>query len=182
MEIIKKINKLITKKILEILIVTAFVFLSLPLWDHFEKQNAFALASAYSTTNYLSLDIENPINYSMYPMTDDFAMQKLGPCHLKVINDTLTNENYVLYLTIAKNSTIDYHYLKISINNQIHFLENLITKTDTNNYYFALDQDSLLGDAKNYEIKLWLDEKTGDEMQNKELIMSFETKNSVAKM
>ncbi len=182
MKTINDINQLILKKVVEILFVASFVFFSVYLWMDSEKQNMFATAAAYSNSNYTSLSIENPIDYSMYPMSDEYAISHLDPCNIKVMNDTLTAENYTLYLKIDKISTLNYHYLHIAIDDNVYNLENLISKEENNNYYFILDKNSIVGATKNYEVKLWLNEIAGNDMQNKQLIMSFEIANEVTKM
>lgn len=179
MTTVKHINKLIFYKVFEIFFVMAFVFLAVYFWQSSNSQSMLTFASSQASSNFTTLSVENPIHYSMFPMQDDYAVQKLSPCTLKVVNDSLTTESYALYLKMNKESTIDYHYLHIAIDDTVYPLEQLIAKAEENHYYFLLDRNTMVGDSKNYEIKLWLNEKTGNEMQGKKLILSYEIAHEV---
>lgn len=179
---INDINKLIIKKVLEIIFVVVFVFFSISWIKSADMQSMLATASTYANLNYTNLSVLNPIDYSMYPMSDSYAVSNLEPCTVRVMNETLTSENYTLALKISKKSSLNYDYLKIAIDNYIYTLKDLEMKEENDNYFFILDTNLITGDIKDYNIKLWLCEETGNEMQGKELIMSFEIINEVTFM
>lgn len=182
MKIIKDINKLIIIKYLEIVFVLVFLFFSIFLWKARYSKEFFSSEFAFSNLNYTHLSIENPINYAMYPMHNEKALQNLKPCFITVINDTYTEESYLLTLKIDKSSTLDYQYLNLSIADNIYPLNTLERIEEKNNWYFILDQYVLKSEQKTYEIRLWIDARGGNELQSKDLIMGFELMNGVTKM
>lgn len=178
----RNLNRLIIAKLVEIVFVCAFVYISITLHQTLQNLQSVAYVPSMDRLNYTSLVVENPIHYLMFPMDNDVAMQKLEPTRLRIINESLTEEAYTLVLEISKNSTLDFHCLNISIDKEIFALQDLTKKEDSNNIYFILDEDSIIGSTKEYEIKLWMDAATGNEMQNKDLILSFELKKSTIKI
>lgn len=181
MNIVNDINKVIIKKVIEILLVVCFLFLSFHLW---RNKNISSLASlmAANQTGYTSLDIENPIDYVMYPMKDEDALNNLAPCFLKVINGTYSTESYQLILVVSKESTLDYHYLNISLGDKVYPLMDLPIREDEGSYVFLLDEGTICGETKEYEARIWLDKRTGNDMQSKQLVMSFDLINEATKM
>lgn len=182
MKIVKDINKLIITKVVEIVFVVGFVFLASYLWRSKNAQDFFSSIVSFSNLYYTNFTIENPIDYSMFPMLDEDAMQNLKPCTIKVMNETYTSENYVLVLKINKESTMDYHFLHISINDEIYSLNNLKQAEEEEEIVFVLAKDNVVGSTKIYEIRLWLNSLTGNEMQGKNLIMHFDLINETAQV
>ncbi len=182
MKVIRDIDRLIVKKGMEIVFVIGFVFYSTTLWNLKEKPDIFASAFPYSTFNYTKMEIENPIDYSMYPMADSIALRNLKPCSIKITNETFHSEVYLLALKISKNSTLDYHYLHISLGSEVYSLVDLEMKEEPDCYYFILDEDSIMSMTKNYEIRLWMNQDAGNDQQAKQLIMSFEIINGVTQL
>ena len=182
MKVIKDINHLILKKIIEIVFVVGFVFYSTSLWNLKENKNIFASVFYYNNFNYTKMEIENTIDYNMYPMSDSNALENLSPCSIKIINETSNPEFYLLTLKISKNSTLDYHYLHISLGSKIYSLEDLEMKEEQDSYYFILDEDTIMGMIKSYEIRLWMKQDVENDQQAKQLIISFEIINGVTQL
>lgn len=182
MKIVKDINKLIITKVVEIFLVVGFVFLASYLWRSKNAQDFFSSIASFSNLYYTNFTIENPIDYSMFPMRDEDAMQNLKPCTIKVMNETYTSENYALILKIDKTSTMDYHYLHIGINDEVYSLNDLEQTEELENYVFTLAKDKIVGNTKNYEIRVWLNTLAGNEMQGKNLIMHFDLINETTQV
>lgn len=182
MKIVKDINKLIIKKVVEIVFVVGFVFLASYLWRSKNAQEFFSSIASFSNLYYTNFTVDNPIDYSMFPMRDEDAMQNLKPCIVKVMNETYTSENYALILKIDKASTMDYHYLHIGINDNVYSLSNLEQTEEIENYVFTLAKDTIVGNTKNYEIRVWLNTLAGNELQGKNLIMHFDLINETTQV
>lgn len=177
----KNLNILIASKIVEIIFVCAFILISIPLCQRIGK-SAAQIDFSDKNLNFTSLAIENNFGYSMYPMSQTDALNKLVPTKLIVANNSLTTESYDLILKVSKNSTLDYNCLNIAIDDKIVPLNSLKYMEDSINNYFIIASESLKGDNKEYRVKIWIDEKTGNEMQNKELNLSFEIEKNVIKI
>lgn len=178
----KAINKLIAQKIVEIIFLTTFIIISVPLWNSMDKKELFATSYATNDLTFTNLNIQNPIDYAMYPMSKTTALNTLIPTTIKVVNDSLTTEQYSLIFNYSKHSTLDYNFLIISIDDKVIPLNQLQTKETEENIYFILDESSLSGGEKEYKVRLWLDEKTGNAMQNQNLMFSFEIFKSATQM
>lgn len=182
MKMIKEIDKLIRIKVLEIVFLVAFVMVSTSLWKSSSTEELFSMVSSFGNLSYTSIQIENPIQYEMFPMRNQDALKNVKPCVVLVSNDTYTEEEYMLVLKIDKSSTLDYHVLNISMGGEVFSLKDLPLLEETLNYYFVLDENKLKGDKRRYEIQLWMDASAGNEMQSKSLAMNFELMNSITKM
>lgn len=177
MKIKKDINRLILKKILEITFVLCFAIVSTYLWQSKNAQLFSNSISTFSSMHYTNIKVDSPIQYNMFPMRDEEAMQNLKPCIVSVINGTYILEEYTLILKIDKNSTLDYQFLNIGIDNMIYSLKDLYRQEEDNYYIFVLDTAQILGNTKKYEVRLWLNSMTGNDQQSKTLIMDFDLKN-----
>lgn len=182
MKIVRDINKLIITKVVEILFVLGFVFFASFLWQSKNAQGFLSSIVSFSNLYYTNFTVENPIDYSMFPMRDEDAINNLKPCTIKVINETYTSENYVLVLKIKKESTMDYHFLHVSINDSVYSLNDLEQLEESDAFVFVLTKDNIVGDTKNYEIRLWLNTLAGNEMQGKNLILNFDLINETTQV
>lgn len=182
MKIVKDINKLIMREVLEIVFLLVFVFFVTSLWSSSDKNYLSTVVSSMQNLSYTNLKIENPIQYEMFPMQNQVALQNLKPCILTVLNDTYTEESYMLVLKVSKSSTMDYRVLNVSVDGVVYPLTLLPFVEELDNFYFVLDENTLKGAQKQYKVQLWMDASTGNEMQAKSLIMNFELMNVVTKM
>jgi len=176
----KKIEKVIHWKILEISIMISVIILSYPLWQQLDINDYMATAAFYNEAKFTYVKVENYPQGPMFPINNQEAIKNLKRTTLKVINDTKTKEDYTLLLRIEKTSTLDFHCLNVIINDQVNSLEQLLLMDDLENYYFVLASDSLIGNQKDYAFAMWMDENTGNEMQGKMLNYSFEIQKNIA--
>lgn len=174
MKMVKDINKIIRRKVIEILFVLAFICGSAYLWQSEKTHELLNSIATFSNTSNLGLSIKNQINYSMYPMTDEKALEKLVPCTVIVSNGTYKTENYTLVLKLDKASTLDYKYLHISIDDTIYALSALKKEVTDNEIIFILDENSITAENKEYNVRLWLNTLAGNDMQAKKLIIHFD--------
>ena len=176
----KQINKLIYGKIIEISVLIAIILVSFPLWKKLDIKDYLSTAAFYEEAQYSYLEIENyPIDL-MYPISTIYAIKNLQPTIIKVKNETLTQEDYTLTLKIAKDSSLDYNCLNISLNNKVKSLKETLISEDEENFYFSLASDTIIGEEKEYKFLIWMDEKTGNEMQGKTLNYDFELQKKIA--
>lgn len=182
MKMKKDINRLIAVRVVEIIFISTFLIVSYPVWQNIEVTKLAKQTLSESNLNFTSLKVKNPLSYTMYPMSKTNAINKLEATTLIIENNTLTEEEYILSLKISKSSTLDYNCLNIAIDEKVMPLNSLEIKEDSANYYFVIDENKIQGDYREYKIKLWMDEKTGNEMQNKKLSLSFEIRKSVTKI
>lgn len=172
MKSIRIINRLIMSKIIEIIFIITFLVLSHSLY----KKNSQLLSALNISNNFhfTNLFIENDFNNIMVPLSKTNALKNLKPTKLIVKNDTLTKEEYVLMLKYSKKIDIDYNYLNIAINDKIVPLNTLKKAEDNKNNYFILEENQIMGEEKEYLIRLWLDEKVENNIYKKRLNVEFE--------
>lgn len=176
----KNIDKLIHWKLFEITLLVVVIVLSFPIWKQLSIDDSLATAASYNNVQYTHLDIKEYPKSLMFPVNNKYALENLKKTKIKIINDTKIIEEYTLLLKISKTSSLDYHCLNVAINQNALPLEKYYFTEDTNNYYFALAKDSIIAETKNYDFLMWMDEKTGNEMQGKTLNYSFELQKGVA--
>lgn len=177
MKTISEINRILFFKIIEILL--SFFFFCFAFYLYFRIYIVKLSDLNTHSLNYTYLDIQDMFDEEMYPMTDKDALAFLKPCILTVTNYEEYEEDYVLVLKLDKISTIDYHSLHISVNGDVYALEDLDREEEKEYIYFFLDADSLRHESKKIEVQLWLHEKVGNEMQGKEMIVSFALLNTI---
>lgn len=168
-----EINKLIFSKIIDILFVCFFLLIILPMQEELQFAESKAFEPSKTDLNYTYLSVEKQSLNNMYPMSNQLAMATLDPIEVRVINDSLTLENYTLTLVYSKNSTLNANLFNIAINDNILSLKNVKQKEDEENIYFILDKNNITGECKEYKIKIWLDESVDNEAQGKNMSMSF---------
>ncbi len=174
MKVIKNINKIIFIKGIEIIFTLIFIVYVTNLYKSEQVQEVFKSIAAFNNVNYTNLTVKNQINYSMYPMTDEKAMKKLVPCTLTVSNETYKKENYTLVLKINKSSTMDLSYLHISIDDSIYSLNSLEKEETENEIIFVLNRDTISGESRDYNIRLWLYITAENNLQDTNLVMHFD--------
>lgn len=176
----KNINKIIHWKMIEISLLISIVVISFPIWKTLEKNEVLSIAASYSDVQFSHLEVTNLSLGAMFPISNEKALKNINPSSIKVINDTKTKEDYTLLMKVSKNSSLDYHCVNISLNNNITSLAKLTINEDEENYYFLLDSNSIDGEIKEYQFRIWMDEKTGNEMQGKSLSYTFEIQKQIA--
>lgn len=176
----KNLNKVIHWKLLEISVVLAFVIISFPLWQQLERKDYLTTAAFYNEAQYSYLEVTQYPYGSMIPVSDEDALKNIKPCKIQVVNNTKTKEDYTLVFKISKESTLDYHVLKIALNQSVSMLDEHYLLEDADHIYFALATDSIQGEKQDYNFMLWMDQNTGNEMQGKTLSFDFELQKSIA--
>ncbi len=168
----REVNKLIISKIVEINIVVIFLIFSFPIWQNIHKEQE--IANSVALTGYTFVEVANPIDYVMYPMSDEKAVRYLKPCHLTVKNDMEQDIDYTLALRISKESTLDLNNLNILINDKVDNLINLNSLEEQDYTYFIIDSNNLIKNENEYDVIFWLNENTQNLAMKQELIFSFE--------
>lgn len=170
------INRRIMKIIFEMIITISIVGISIPVWNNSIGNTSYAkIADYYSSGSYKKLNIEKLQDMKLNniaPMEDKKALNQEGTI-IKITNGSNYNVSYKFYMKIDKDSTIDPETLKVSINNEIYYLQDKYTKETKNNYYYLLDNNEIQNNSEIYDIKLWISSETGNEMQNKTLAYDF---------
>lgn len=175
----KKINKLIQKKFLEIGLALMVIAISFPLWKSLNINDYVATAAFYNEAQYTYLNVSDQQINNLYPIKNESALKNLKKTQISIINETKTQEDFTVLLKIGKNSTLDYQSLNVAINDTIHSLKDLLIIEDHDNYYFALFTNSIVGATQSFNFLMWMDETTGNEMQNKTLNYSFELQKGI---
>lgn len=169
----KEINKILKDMIL----VLSFVLISIPLWKNFEGKQQFANIAEYYekyTPSTINLNIERNFKLNnIIPLSDSEGI-KTDPALISIVSNSKNKYFFKLYLAFDKTSTIDYNFIKLKVNNNIVLLNELENKQDDDKIYFLLDDNNISSNSKiDYQINLWLDSKTGNDMQGKSIKTNF---------
>lgn len=171
----KKMKRQIQFKILEVVMMIFVILVSYPLWENLNIDETIATASFYNKAKFSYMKIENQNQGSMFPIETEEVLKTENRTKIKIINETKTNEEYNLLIKLNKNSTLDYHYLNIALNNEVTPLEEKYYYEDADNIYFSLIIDTINAEEKEYDFLIWLDyNKTKNDMQGKILNYKFE--------
>lgn len=175
----KKLDKIIHWKLIEISLMLSIIMISFPLWKQLEKEELTTTASYYETANYTYLKVDKNENAPMIPLNTEEALKKLKPSTLTITNETKTREDYTILMKINKKSTLDYHCLNIAIDQWIVPLKELYQKEDEENYIFNITSNKIQGEIKEHQFIIWMDAKTNNNMMNKSLEYSFELQKGI---
>lgn len=178
MKIKKNINKLIIKKIAEITFVVAFMLFTIPFCH--KLRDKVSIAKSYDNITYTSLTVSDDINYDMFPMHNDYALENIKPTILCISNDTYTKENYIVNLIINKNSTLDYNLINIAINNEVYSLNKMNKIENNDSYIFPIINSNIVSTVQKYEFKLWINDRATDEVQGTNLELYFSLEKNTA--
>lgn len=126
------INKIIRKKIIEILIVTLIVIISIPTWNYFNKTIDMNLQKTLASLNNLELKLNNIDGYD----------------NVIVNNSSMTNKKYQLSLITEKNCD----NIKITINEQTKLLKDYPHKKESNTYVYTITEGTIKGSQQGYKI------------------------------
>jgi len=177
---VKRINRKIIGKFIEIGLISIFVIASYFWWGslaHLNEYRAYAESmSNYTTKSSLNLYTKESGNYDLImPVTNEYAMANYQPKILLLENSFNTIRKYNLVAKIGKNSTLDYRFLNVSIDDKIHRLRNLEILEDEN-YIFVLFPEDRVKEQKKLEVRVWLDVRTPSEEMDKALSLTFQVK------
>ncbi len=174
----KNINSVIQGKIIEIICLLFIIIGSFPLWEKLDRSEYFTTAAFYNNAKYSYLEVFDKQELNS-PIKNADALKLLPKTKIDVINDTKTKEDYTLILKVSKSSTLDYHCLNLAIENNVKPLEKYYLHEDNDHIYFALASGSILGEKKNYNLVMWMDETTGNEMQGKTFSYAYELQDGI---
>ena len=91
-------------------------------------------------------------------------------------NDSNSNVNYKLYLTLDKTSTIDKKFIRVHVNNKTYDLSKMNYLEINNKYYYFLEEGSI--DAKTsepYDTYIWIDSSYDGDINNSKIYIDFDT-------
>ena len=153
----RTINKIIRRKIVEITICLAIIICSAGLWGFWQNEN-IAYAKTYDTTSYAYVNVSQYQNYEMVPMKDQEALKYLYPMKVTLEKNIISETHYILAMRVAKSSNMDLSSIKLSIDNQVYFLQDRFYKEDNTYIYYLIDEGGLKEPTKEYYLNIWLDE------------------------
>lgn len=170
----KVINRMIRRTIIEIVVIVALVFISVPVWQSFDLSEYASVAMYYDNMGANYLEVSDYSDYKLYQINDLEALDNIKPINLRVSNNTNTVEDYAVWMVVSKSSTLDYKTLKINIDNETKNITELEMLEDESNYYFLLFEGNLSANAISKDVRLWLDIETVEPIANKYLEFDFE--------
>ncbi len=175
----KTINKIIRWKIIEITMMLVVIAVSYPLWKTLNIGEHLSTAAFYDQAQYTYLKVNHSPQGPMFPMDNEVAINTLNPMTISVVNESLTKENFNLIMKVSKTSTLDYNCLNVLFQAEVKSLKELYTYEDADHYYFLITSDSIVGETKDYNLLMWMDYRTGNEMQGKTLNYAFELQKGI---
>lgn len=163
----KRINKMIRNTIIEIVVVIAIVFLTIPIWQSFDLSAYETIAANYNYKLNTELEISDLSDYVLYQVSDELAITNIKPINIKLTNNTSISENYSLCLMVSKESTLDYRVIKVKYLNDIKNLSDYQMIEDEEYYYFSLSDGQIGSNVIENELLLWIDSSKDADIDNK---------------
>lgn len=170
----KVISRMIRRTIIEIIVVIAFVFISIPIWKSFNLDNYASVAMYYENNGNNQLEVTGLDNYTLYQTSDKQALANVKPINLSVSNSGKMIDDYAVWMVVSKKSTIDFNSIRISVSDEAHSLTDLEMVEGTDEYYFMLFEGNQTEKCINKEVKLWLDIECKSDNANSILEFDFE--------
>lgn len=168
----KIINRMIRQTIVEIIVVIALVFITIPIWNSFNLEEYASVAMYYENAEYNYLEVSDYSDYKLYQINDLDALENIKPINLRLSN-TYVKDASAVWMVVSKKSTLDYHALKINIDNQTKKLDDLEMVEDENDYYFLLFEGDVSANVVSKDILIWLDIDSDCCITNKYLEFDF---------
>lgn len=164
------INKKIFYLVFEIISLISIIFVTNNVWDKLEV-NSSTSALAYTSESNLLLNVDN--NLSALTPIDDSCVNKDEFININIYNVNNFSKNYNLYFIIKDNS-LNTNYLKVIINNEINYLNELENNTIDNVTYYKIDTNKVDKQSnKNIKLYLYLASETPNSEQNKNMNIDF---------
>lgn len=161
------------KYIIEIFLTLLFVLISIPLWTYYND----TLKYDDGKKKYLAYQEDLKLGY-----TNDFVTynqiglkKKPNDANIMIYNPSKNNNEGILILSYNKTSELDYRYFKITINDQVYYLEDLLLKSTVNNFVFQIDKLNIHSyNFLEYNIKLEIkDNVIGNNIINKKYQIQY---------
>ena len=119
---------MIRHTIIEIIIVIVLVFLSIPVWRSFDLEKYASVAMYYDNMGANYLEVSDFSDYVLYQVNDVDAIESIKPINLRLSNTSNSLEDYAIWMTVSKSSTLDTESIKLRIDNEISYLKDKINK------------------------------------------------------
>ena len=158
MKVIENIHKMIFIKVGEIILVLFFMLLANSLYNSEYNKNNLNLIANSQYVSPVQIFIKNKINYSMFPMSDEKALQKLKPCIVTISNETYKTEEYSLILKIEGISELESDAIRLGIDDVIYSLKDFEKKVIDGQIVYTLNKNTIVASKKDYQIRLWVNE------------------------
>ena len=136
----------------DIFMTILFVLITIPIWLSVDT-SALEIAKEYDNYSYLEYEFLNNPEYSLEPVSDDYAMHYYETKDILIYNYSNTVEAYSVLLKLDKDTNID--DLKINMNYQIDYLNNYFSYEDNNYRYFVLANDKIVASSQKYILSIW---------------------------
>lgn len=167
-----RINKLISHLVMEMVMLVAAIIGTYFVWDNIDMENEAKMAYAYS--NYdarLTLNTKNSIE-ALIPESDDDAENNVI---LSLANSNSIIKKYDLYFVYNnKVSQLNKDYIKISLNGNAHYLNELESYESGMFTYYKLESSSIKKKSdKDLNIKIYLAIETPNSEQGKTASFTF---------
>lgn len=164
----------IKRLVLSIFITICLVIVSIPLWGFTSGKNGTVIASAYNDMEidvYIS-DIPRLAIYS-----DDLGLTKAKATKLSLRNQNRFEKNTTLTFYLDKNSTVDYKYLRVSLNDNIYDLSKIEPVEKEDGYYFVLlNTDIKEYTTIEYDLRIWINNKVTNLSEKSFITSNFYTR------
>ena len=145
--------------IIRMLIVLVLCIASIPIW--FNKNNSLSGVMALNLNNdTVTVDIDH--FKSLIVIDDEQAKDIIEPIDVKLTNHNNMTESINLVFLVSKTSSIDYHYIRVSLDDKIYNISNMNKYEDADNYYFVLE--NVIMDASStitYKARIWVNDSVG---------------------
>lgn len=175
--LIMNLNKKIVIIILQLILVTGAVLLTLPLREELEAKTNKVKNGEYTSFKELpnlQLEVKDTKVDNLIPIKDEDALNSKS-LKVKISNDNNTKGKYKLHLKYSKHSSVKTDWLKISIDGKIYKLNDLLDAETSDYKYYLIDENTLLANKnKTYEIIMWMDYNVGNEAQGTQLNYYYE--------
>lgn len=150
----RDINKLINHKKKEIILYVFIIIFTFFMWDNIFI-NDLNIANAYEKTSYAYVDKSKYEKYFYDVIDEDSFLNNENKNTISLLKDTTLDTKYTLGIRVNKISTIDYHDMKVKIDDNIYNLSDFYINEDSNYYYFHLVSGNMTTIKVSYDISFY---------------------------
>ncbi len=163
----------IKKLVIEIITLSLFLLIFVPILKNSSIKLTMA-ANNMNSVGSIELTEIHSSSDTLFPMTEDFALEKGDKTILNLKNKSSNLKNYTLLLRVEKDSTLDIKFLNYSINDDAYnFKEKIDIQDEQYNYYELYNNIILENSSIDIQFYIWLKSTTQNEAMNKKLKYSF---------
>lgn len=163
-------DKNVKKLVKSVILTTFLVLISIPIWE--SAQNKSNSLLAFNDVRNISVSIGDFETLTM--IEDERALENIIPTNIALRNQNSFAKEYDLIFLINKNSTVDYNYVRVSIDDNIYKLNEMNKTEDEVNYYFNLEKRELNKyTTEEVNARIWLDGNFNLENNNLSLTSNF---------